>query len=86
MVVAYHIRSRFFLDWTDVTARGIGPRLFYAATAFGHEAVIVFFVMSGFFISRIVVAIGICLQRSCRVEEATPIALSAVVSSGPVMI
>ena len=54
-VLVYHIRFRFFLDWADLTDRGIVPKLFYAATSFGHDAVIVFFVLSGFFISRIVI-------------------------------
>ncbi|MES1254272.1 MAG: acyltransferase [Acidobacteriota bacterium] len=50
-VVLYHIRFRFFLDYGDVTAPSWFARVFYAATAFGHDAVMVFFVLSGYLIA-----------------------------------
>lgn len=50
-VLVYHVRYRFFLDFSDVTAPGLTTRLFYASTSFGHDAVMVFFVLSGLFIS-----------------------------------
>ncbi len=54
-VLIYHVRYRFFLDYSDLAVSGVKEKLFYAATSFGHDAVIVFFVLSGFFISRSVI-------------------------------
>ena len=54
-VLIYHVRYRFFLDYADLTESSLTAKLFYAATAFGHDAVILFFVLSGFFISRSVI-------------------------------
>jgi peptidoglycan/LPS O-acetylase OafA/YrhL len=50
VVVIYHVRYRFFLDYVDVPERDFTTRFFYSITAFGHDAVMVFFVLSGFFI------------------------------------
>jgi peptidoglycan/LPS O-acetylase OafA/YrhL len=50
-VLIYHIRYRFFFDYNDVTAPDWFSFLFYTLSAFGHDAVIVFFVLSGYFIS-----------------------------------
>lgn len=49
-VVIYHIRYKFFLDYSEVphTLTSLG---FYTATSFGHDAVMVFFVLSGYLIS-----------------------------------
>src|SRR5262245_24054435 len=50
-VLAYHVRYRFFFDYGDLSDVNAPTKLFYAATSFGHDAVIVFFVLSGYFIS-----------------------------------
>jgi peptidoglycan/LPS O-acetylase OafA/YrhL len=50
-VLAYHVRYRFFLDIADVEFRGVLVNTFYGMTSFGHDAVMVFFVLSGFLIS-----------------------------------
>jgi peptidoglycan/LPS O-acetylase OafA/YrhL len=50
-VLVYHVRYRFFADWSEID-HSIGARLFYTVTAFGHDAVMVFFVLSGLLISR----------------------------------
>lgn len=50
-VLVYHVRYRFFLDYRDVIDRDAFAAGFYGITAFGHDAVMVFFVLSGFFIS-----------------------------------
>jgi peptidoglycan/LPS O-acetylase OafA/YrhL len=50
-VLVYHVRYRFFFDYHDLTDRGPLAFAYYALTAFGHDAVMIFFVLSGFFIS-----------------------------------
>jgi peptidoglycan/LPS O-acetylase OafA/YrhL len=50
-VVAYHIRYKFFIDYADVGARTMFTSAFYALTSFGHDAVMVFFVLSGYLIT-----------------------------------
>jgi peptidoglycan/LPS O-acetylase OafA/YrhL len=45
-----HARSLFFVDYQP--GSGLLARLFYFSTGFGHQSVMVFFVLSGFFISR----------------------------------
>lgn len=47
-----HCRSLFFRDLGDLPSAGIGTKVLYFCTSLGHEAVVVFFVLSGFFISR----------------------------------
>lgn len=49
-VLVYHVRYRFFVDYSEVVDPSWGDALFYTATSFGHDAVIVFFVLSGYFI------------------------------------
>lgn len=50
-VVAYHVRYAFFLDYSQAPGHGVGAQIFYIATSFGHDAVMVFFVLSGYLIS-----------------------------------
>ena len=50
-VLVYHVRYRFFADWSEID-QSPGARLFYTITSFGHDAVMVFFVLSGLLISR----------------------------------
>lgn len=50
-VVVFHIRNRYFLDYDSLPSPGLLTKAFYALTAFGHDAVIVFFVLSGYLIS-----------------------------------
>lgn len=61
-VLVYHIRYRFFLDFADVSNPGLLQRAFYALTSFGHDAVMIFFVLSGYFISASVI-------RDCRAGQ-----------------
>jgi len=49
-VVTGHVRAMLFVDLASLGTPSGPERLFYAATAFGHEAVMVFFVLSGFFV------------------------------------
>lgn len=50
-VLIYHVRYRFFLDYADLQSSSILTKAFYLITSFGHDAVMVFFVLSGFLIS-----------------------------------
>lgn len=47
-VCAGHLRAAMFVDYAQ--AGGLGHAPFYAATGLGHQAVVVFFVLSGFFV------------------------------------
>ncbi|HKP61993.1 MAG TPA: acyltransferase [Polyangiales bacterium] len=49
-VCSSHLRSFLLLDWADVTQRGPLAAALYVATGFSHQAVIVFFVLSGFLV------------------------------------
>lgn len=50
-VVVYHIRYKFFLDYTDLPSPGLVTQGFYVITSFGHDAVMVFFALSGYLIT-----------------------------------
>jgi peptidoglycan/LPS O-acetylase OafA/YrhL len=45
-----HVRGFFFVDWRKVTDVTFVDYLFYFCTGFGHQAVIIFFVLSGYFV------------------------------------
>lgn len=49
-VLAGHVRGFFFLPYHELTHHSVGLSALYAMTALGHQAVIIFFVLSGFFI------------------------------------
>lgn len=61
-VLVYHVRYRFFFDYADVGHPGLLQKSFYALTSFGHDAVMIFFVLSGYFISSSVI-------RDCRAGQ-----------------
>ena len=50
-----HWRNLFFVDYSQLQHFGILVKVFYALTGLGHSAVMVFFVLSGFFISSSVI-------------------------------
>jgi peptidoglycan/LPS O-acetylase OafA/YrhL len=49
-----HWRSMFFVDWAQVRQQNLFLEFFYGSSKFGHEAVVVFFVLSGYLIGRTV--------------------------------
>jgi len=49
-VMVGHIRGLFFLDYSDLASPSPAVTLLYAVTGLGHQAVMVFFVLSGFLI------------------------------------
>ena len=50
LVVAEHARSLVFVDYGELQSPGILAKGFYFLTGFGHEAVMVFFVISGYLV------------------------------------
>lgn len=46
-----HLRGLFFVDFPETAQRSVWLGAIYFLTGFGHQAVMVFFVLSGFFIS-----------------------------------
>jgi len=61
IVVVGHIRALFFEDYSSVS-HGALPALFYLATSLGHAAVMVFFVLSGYWV-------GGSVLRSVRADK-----------------
>lgn len=45
-----HLRHFLFVEWADVQAPTLATKLFYALTALGHAAVMIFFVLSGYLV------------------------------------
>lgn len=50
LVVLEHLRAFLFLPYSEIKFSGILLKLFYFITCLGHQAVIVFFVLSGFLV------------------------------------
>jgi peptidoglycan/LPS O-acetylase OafA/YrhL len=55
LVLISHLRGLFFTDWDRVVAPSLPMKVLYFWTGLGHESVIVFFVLSGFFIGHSVI-------------------------------
>ncbi|OUL29867.1 hypothetical protein BV372_22480 [Nostoc sp. T09] len=51
VVVISHLRNLLFADYEIIENKNIAIRAFYFLTGFGHQAVIIFFVLSGFLIA-----------------------------------
>jgi peptidoglycan/LPS O-acetylase OafA/YrhL len=49
-VLLYHVRGLFFVDFPFLVRKSLFAKALYAITGYGHQAVIVFFVLSGYFI------------------------------------
>jgi peptidoglycan/LPS O-acetylase OafA/YrhL len=49
-VMLGHVRGLFFVDFSNLAQKSLALTAFYAVTGYGHEAVMVFFALSGFFI------------------------------------
>lgn len=47
VVVMYHVRFLLFVDYGHVRERGLVVKLFYFLTSFGHEAFVIYMVLSG---------------------------------------
>lgn len=55
LVLLNHFRNIFFVPYAEVENQNIFSLLIYSFSGLGHEAVMVFFVLSGFFISNSVI-------------------------------
>ena len=51
-----HLRALFFVDFQHIEHNDSFLKVFYSLTGFGHQAVMVFFVLSGFFISSTIIS------------------------------
>lgn len=49
-VCASHLRPAIMVDYAQISTSSIPIKLFYLLSGFGHQAVVVFFVLSGFFV------------------------------------
>ena len=57
-VCASHLRAALVVDYTRLAHATLFQRAFYLATGLGHQAVMVFFVLSGFFVGGSVLRSG----------------------------
>jgi peptidoglycan/LPS O-acetylase OafA/YrhL len=62
----YHLRGLFFVDYPYLTNKSLFSTALYAVTGYGHQAVIVFFVLSGYFIGTSVMGSANKLHWSWR--------------------
>jgi peptidoglycan/LPS O-acetylase OafA/YrhL len=54
-VMLGHVRGLFFVDFPFLTNKSLACRALYAVTGLGHQAVMIFFVLSGYFIGTSVI-------------------------------
>lgn len=50
LVCLGHLRNAMLVDYSTLVHPNIAIKAFYALTSFGHQAVMVFFVLSGYFV------------------------------------
>lgn len=58
LVCLGHLRNVMFVDYPTIINPNIAIKIFYAVTGFGHQAVMVFFVLSGYFVGGAVLRAG----------------------------
>jgi len=61
-VCASHLRAAMFIDYSKLESAGLLQKVFYAATGLGHQSVMVFFVLSGFFVGGSVLRAGVAFS------------------------
>lgn len=88
LVVISHVRHLMFTDLKNVVAPSIPLKAFYFLTGFGHEAVVLFFVISGFLVGGTTlqrwVATGVDLKRyfAARISRIHTVLVPALVVGG----
>ncbi|HWY09101.1 MAG TPA: acyltransferase [Candidatus Acidoferrales bacterium] len=65
-VMVGHLRTLFFVDFQHLQSKSLPLQALYFFTGFGHQAVIVFFVLSGFLISSTVIRSHVLRKWSWR--------------------
>jgi peptidoglycan/LPS O-acetylase OafA/YrhL len=73
-VMVGHLRALFFVDFRQLSHKSLPLEALYFLTGFGHQAVVVFFVLSGFLISSTVIrsrVLGKWSWRDYAVNRAT---------------
>jgi len=50
MVCTEHLRAFLMVHFAEAKSHGLGERIFYFSTGLGHQAVMIFFVLSGYFV------------------------------------
>lgn len=58
LVCMSHLRAALLYDFNDLIAPGIMHKVFYFITGLGHQSVMIFFVLSGFFVGGSVLNAG----------------------------
>ncbi len=58
LVCAGHLRAALLQDYGQIQTSNLLQKIFYFSTGLGHQAVIVFFVLSGFFVGGSVIKAG----------------------------
>ena len=58
LVCLSHLRNAMFVDYSALVHPNMAIKVFYAVTSFGHQAVMVFFVLSGYFVGGAVLRAG----------------------------
>jgi len=53
LVVLHHFRNNLFVGWEQLADKTIFAKVFYFVSLLGHESVMVFFVLSGFFVGGV---------------------------------
>ena len=54
-----HLRNAIMVDFSELVDPGIAIKAFYAMTSLGHQAVVVFFLLSGYFVGGAVLRSGV---------------------------
>ena len=58
LVCLSHLRNAMFVDYSALVHPNMAIKVFYAMTSLGHQAVMVFFVLSGYFVGGAVLRAG----------------------------
>lgn len=69
LVMLGHLRAFLFLDFVDLKGTGAVTKVFYFSTGLGHQALMVFFVLSGYCVGGSVLS-GLIKGRSYGVSPA----------------
>lgn len=85
-VCAGHLRAAIFVSFADLDHATIPIALLYASTSFGHQAVMVFFVLSGYFVGGSVLRSGptfnVARYASARLSRLWVVLIPALALTG----